>query len=158
MNRLEHLARLLSYEDWANRELLAVLQGAPEPAALKSFAHVLAAQTLWMDRMAHRPMSVKPWPEWDLAECTRRVESVRAGWQNFLRGLDAAALDVTISYVTTKGDYYQSQVGDIISHLLFHGAHHRGQACSALREAGQEPPTMDFIFAVRTGVLGPSQD
>ncbi|MFM7298640.1 MAG: DinB family protein, partial [Planctomycetota bacterium] len=121
-------------------------------------AHLLSTQFLWQDRVAHRPLSTPFWPEWDVKECAVRLDLARAGWRNFLRGLDSAALDTTIRYVNTKGSYYTSTVGDVISHVLFHGAHHRGQVAAALRAAGAEPPTTDFIHAVRTGVLGPGGD
>ncbi|MCC7012691.1 MAG: DinB family protein [Planctomycetes bacterium] len=158
MNRLEHLTRLIGYEDWANREFADALARQPAPEALRQFAHLVSAQTLWLDRIAHRPLSAPVWPEWDLAECVKRLDLVRAGWKNFFRGLDAGALDTTINYVNTKGSYYQSTVGDIISHVLFHGSYHRGSVASALRAAGGVPPTTDFIHAVRTGVLGSGGD
>ncbi len=158
MNRYEHLARLLSFDDWANRELLGAVQACPDAAALRAFGHLLSTHMLWQDRLAHRPLSTPFWPEWNAPECAVRLDLVRTGWRNFLRGLDVAALDTTIRYVNTKGSYYTSTVGDVISHVLFHSAHHRGQVSAALRAAGFEPPTTDFIHAVRTGVLGAGGD
>ncbi len=158
MNRYEHLARLLSFDDWANRELLTALQARPDPAAVRAFAHLVSTQFLWQDRVAHRPLSTPFWPDWDIRECALRLDMARNGWRNFLRGLDSAALDTTIRYINTKGSYYTSTLGDVISHVLFHGAHHRGQVAAALRAAGAEPPTTDFIHAVRTGALGPGGD
>jgi uncharacterized damage-inducible protein DinB len=153
MDRLEHLTRLIDYDDWANGEYQSVLQRDPVPEAVRLFAHLVSAQTLWLDRMAHRPQSCAVWPDWNVAECGRRLASVRQSWRNFLRGLEANALDTQISYVNTKGAHFQSAVGDIVSHVLFHGAYHRGQVASALRAAGKVPPTTDFVHAVREGCL-----
>lgn len=36
-------------------------------------------------------------------------------------------------------------LGESVMQVMMHTAHHRGQACTRLRELGVEPPTVDFI-------------
>jgi len=158
MDRYQHVVRLLDYDDWANREVLGALQSRSTDEAARVFAHVIAAQVLWLDRMAHRPMVCPVWPDWDIDECAVRLDVLRANWRSFLRGLDARALDNEISYVNSKGAHYKSRIGDIISHVLFHAAHHRGQVTQSLRAAGIEPPSIDFIHAVREGCFAAGGD
>lgn len=158
MDRFEHVVRLLEYDDWANREFLGALQAHPTPAGARLFAHMIAAQVLWLDRMAHRPMACPVWPEWTLDECAVRLDVLRANWRSFLRGLDARAMDTSISYVNTKGAHFKSQMGDVISHVLFHSSYHRGQLAHVLRTEGREPPMTDFIYAVREGCFGAGGD
>jgi uncharacterized damage-inducible protein DinB len=158
MDRYEHVVRLLEYDDWANREFLGALQRQPSTEGAKLFAHIVAAQVLWLDRMAHRPMTCPVWPAWDIDECAVRLDVLRANWRSFLRGLDARAMDTSISYVNSKGAHFKNRIGDVISHVLFHAAHHRGQLAQVLRAAGIEPPTSDFIHAVREGCFAAGGD
>jgi uncharacterized damage-inducible protein DinB len=158
MDRYEHVVRLLDYDDWANREFLGALQAHPTPEGVRLFAHVVAAQVLWLDRMAHRPMTCPVWPDWSIDECAVRLDVLRANWRSFLRGLDARALSTSISYVNTKGQHFKNQIGDVISHVLFHASYHRGQLAQTLRAAGHEAPYTDFIHAVREGTFDAGGD
>lgn len=155
---LEHFARQLAYDDWANREVLGVVRAAPSPDSDKLFAHLIAAQFLWLDRIAHRPQRCAVWPAWNASECAARLDELTGLWRNFLRGLEASALATEVSYVNTKGQHYTSTVGDILSHVLLHAAHHRGQIASAHRRAGATPAYTDFIHAIREGCLDPGGD
>jgi uncharacterized damage-inducible protein DinB len=158
MDELSHLARLLEYDEWANREVLAGLKsGAPEPA-VRTFAHVVATELLWLDRMTTKPQRSAVWPAWSLADCERHLGDVRAGWRDFFRGLGSDALETQVSYVNTKGNHFRNKVGDVITHVWLHSAYHRGQIASALRAAGVEPAYTDFIHAVREGCLAPGGD
>ncbi len=42
-------------------------------------------------------------------------------------------------------------LGESVVQVLMHTAHHRGQACTRLRELGVEPPTVDFIVWLWAG-------
>ncbi len=54
-----------------------------------------------------------------------------------------------IAYVNSKGEAFESTVGDILLHVAQHGAYHRGQIARLLREAGHTPPYTDFIQFAR---------
>ena len=49
----EHLRRQFAYDAWANREVLAVLQknGGEDPRSIQLLSHILAAESLWMERL-----------------------------------------------------------------------------------------------------------
>ena len=53
--------------------------------------------------------------------------------------------------MNSKGQSWTSRVEDVLTHVLLHGAYHRGQIASALREAGLTPPYTDYIHATRSG-------
>jgi uncharacterized damage-inducible protein DinB len=65
--------------------------------------------------------------------------------------LDPARLAAKVTYTSTEGETYTNTVADIVSQVVTHGAHHRGQIIAALRAAGHTPPLLDFIYAVRIG-------
>ena len=85
-------------------------------------------------------------------------EVARRYWRSFLRGLDARALSTSISYVNSNGKHFKNQIGDVISHVLFHASYHRGQLALTLRGAGHEAPYTDFIHAVREGTFDAGGD
>jgi uncharacterized damage-inducible protein DinB len=158
MDLLAHFERLIAYDDWANRESLAALRAGPEGEATKLLAHVIACEFLWLDRIAHRPRRCAVWPTWGTDESAAQLDELPGVWRNFLRGLDARALDTEVSYVNTKGQHFTSTVGDILTHVMLHGAYHRGQLARAQRQAGATPAYTDYIHAVREGCLDPGGD
>jgi uncharacterized damage-inducible protein DinB len=158
MDVLDHLRRQLDYDDWANRETLSSLERSAAPRALEVFAHLVATELLWLDRIAHKPQRCKVWPDWSLDECRQRLDDLRAAWKNFLRFLEPTQLDTQVSYVNTKGKNYKSTAGDIVAHVLLHSAYHRGQVALSQRAGGAEPAYTDFIHAVREGCLGSGGD
>ena len=64
MDLLRHFQRQLSYNTWANREVLASLEAlkAPLERSEKLLAHILAAELLWLARMQNQsaPLPVCP--------------------------------------------------------------------------------------------------
>jgi uncharacterized damage-inducible protein DinB len=58
-----------------------------------------------------------------------------------------------VHYKNSKGEPWTSNVADVIQHVVFHSAYHRGQIASDVRAAGKEPAYTDFIHAVRNGFI-----
>ena len=58
--------------------------------------------------------------------------------------------------MNSKGEPYTSSVEDILTHVVFHGAYHRGQIAAKMRESGLEPAYTDYIHAIRQGFVAPS--
>ena len=148
------LERLLAYDDWANRETLASLESIadPPPKSVKLLGHIVGAEELWYGRlMGDKPGPV--WPELSLAECRDAVEELARLWADYLQALTPAGLGQTVAYVNSKGEPWTSRVGDILTHVVLHSSHHRGQIASDIRAAGHEPPYTDYIHAVRRGFL-----
>jgi uncharacterized damage-inducible protein DinB len=66
---------------------------------------------------------------------------------------DDAGLAQEVHYKNSKGEPWTSNVADVIQHVVFHSAYHRGQIASDVRAAGKEPAYTDFIHAVRNGFI-----
>ncbi len=148
----DHYLRQFVYDGWANREEVERLAACdPPPApALKLLAHVLGTQQVWLERLTGETDGAVVWPEWDVAQCGGVMESLPAQWETFVC---AAELDREIDYRTSKGDPFRNTIGDILTHVLYHGAYHRGQIASRMRDAGETPAATDYILAVRSGAL-----
>jgi uncharacterized damage-inducible protein DinB len=150
---VERFRRELTYDDWANREVLRHLQreSSPPASCVAWFGHVLGAQSEWLARLQGKKSELAVWPRLTLDELEPSLQRLRAEWTRFLARLDAADLASSIRYTNSKGEPWNSRVEDVLTHVLLHGAYHRGQIASALREAGLTPPCTDYIHATRTG-------
>lgn len=142
---MTEIARLLAYDDWANRETLRSLGAAPAPAAIRRFAHILGAQRTWLNRITGGP-PVAVWPEPDLAAFGGELDALLRLWHDVL---SAESPGRAVSYVNTKGQRFASTARDILPHVVFHGAYHRGQIASDVRAHGGEPAYTDFMHATR---------
>ncbi|HEX9639911.1 MAG TPA: DinB family protein [Candidatus Krumholzibacteria bacterium] len=147
--------RRFAYDDWANEQMLHVLlENSPRPAmTIRWMSHILAGRWLWLERLTLRPQSHPVWPEWSLDDCSRQGLGTAAAWRDYLGELDPSSLLLDVAYTNSNGERFASQVGDILDHVLLHGAYHRGQITSALRHASIEPPYTDLIHATRNGFL-----
>lgn len=156
---LRHLRHLFRYHSWANREVLNRLgEGTAPDRGVALMAHVVGADRLWLDRLHERTQREPVWPGLTLEQCRAALGGIAGEWQALLGGLDDAALSQPCSYVNTKGESWSSATGDVLLHVLLHGAYHRGQVASAVRAAGGEPAYTDYIHAVRRGFVASGFD
>lgn len=118
----------------------------PPQRALELIAHIMSAQWVWLTRMRGEAQPMKVWPELSMAQCRAELARLHQGWKEFLVGAD---LNSTFGYTNTKGEHFESRVGDSLTHVFFHGQYHRGQIALLMRQAGATPPYTDFIEAVR---------
>jgi uncharacterized damage-inducible protein DinB len=155
MNLVDHFARLFTYDDWANREVLANLQAAPaaSPQSLKLVAHVLAAERLWLERLSQQEQTLPVWPQFTIEQCVDQLAALASLWKNYLAAGSEAELEKSVSYRNSKGEAWSSRKEDILMHVIMHSAYHRGQVATAVRAAGSSPAYTDFIHSVRQGFV-----
>jgi uncharacterized damage-inducible protein DinB len=147
------LAHLLRYDSWANGETLRSLRQGPAPdKSLRWMNHIIAAEFLWLARMAGKPAPLPVWPDLPLDEAEHRfaelVELLAGAEQK-----DRGNLSRPVTYTNSKGEAWTSSVEEILTHLVIHSAYHRGQIASDLRAAGQEPAYTDYIHAARQRLI-----
>ncbi|MGA7558417.1 MAG: DinB family protein [Terriglobales bacterium] len=151
--------RMFAYDDWANRECLAAMRTAKSvpPDTLGRMAHILSAQKLWLERILKQPQSMKVWPSSTIGDCLALAGEMRAAWQTYLARIGnqfaPGSLSEQVEYRNSKGEPWSSRVEDILTHVLFHSAYHRGQIALQMRASGSEPASTDFIHAVRQGFV-----
>ena len=147
---LDEIKRLFEYENWALEQDFATLDGVTNDQALAMLAHLLAAKQIWLVRLnARDSSSLKTHPLLSLSECRILSEDLNAGYENFISSLDDVGLNSTISYKNTKGQEFTTSIGDILLHVAFHSAYHRGQIALLLRENGDTAVNTDFISFTR---------
>jgi uncharacterized damage-inducible protein DinB len=139
------------YDDWANRRVLDALRGmaAVSERGRKLLAHIVGAQYVWLSRLEPSEALNDAWPDYSLPEIEARLEWLRGTWAMKLDQSSAAALDVPISYSNLAGEPFSTPLGQILDHLLFHGAYHRGQIAAQIRAEGGTPVSTDYILFTR---------
>jgi uncharacterized damage-inducible protein DinB len=155
VNLLQHYEQLISYDGWANLEVIKVFRGMEDlPAtALKLLAHIIAAEHLWRARLLGVDSPFPVWPELSLEKCEEQARQLPALWRAYLADDASDLLDRAIAYTNSKGETYRSLVRDILTHVFLHSAYHRGQIAADVRQAGSVPAYTDFIHGVRQGLL-----
>lgn len=152
MDGVPDLARQLDYELWASTATARSLVGADAPELpRRRFAHLAGAHEVWLARVAGEPVASPVWPELDVVAALASLRDSVARWKAHLAA--PGTLARRLDYVTSKGDALSNTVGEILVHLLLHGAYHRGQIAGDLRAAGREPAVTDLIVALRSGAL-----
>jgi len=155
--------RMFAYDSWANRECLAAMRAARSVSADASLntigrmAHILSAQKLWLERILKQRQSMPVWPSATIEDCMALADEMSSAWQHYLTQLAVqlppGSLDGKVEYRNSKGEPWSSRVEDILTHVLFHSAYHRGQIALQMRASGIEPAYTDFIHAVRQGFV-----
>lgn len=155
MTMIEHVRRLFSYDDWANREVLASLEAVETPPqrSLNLLAHIIAAEMVWLDRMLVRKQSWPVWPQLTIQQLRVEIEKLAEVWKDYLSSLGEAGLSTSTTYKNTEGQTFNSQKQDILMHVVMHSAYHRGQIAADIRAAGFTPAYTDFIHGVRQGFV-----
>ncbi|PYX27795.1 MAG: hypothetical protein DMG77_18030 [Acidobacteria bacterium] len=154
MELSDYFRRQFAYDEWANREALAVVRKHASASArpLQLMSHILSAERLWLERLTQQPQSLPVWPEFNVEQGEAQAVEVGRLWSDYLDELPAD-LSQMISYKNSKGEAWTSAVQDVLTHVLIHSAYHRGQIASHMRACGQTPAYTDFIHAVRQGLI-----
>ena len=146
-----YIARLLAHAHWANARTLAALETTEPPAdAVRLFAHVLTTEHIYHERMVEQdPWPQDFWPPLSLQDCARLVPANRDRYQRFLDERTDEDLARPARYRNSRGTVFHTPLIDMLTHLMLHGQHHRGQIVQVLRQHGHTPPIIDFIAFVR---------
>ncbi len=144
---------MLTHLEWANRRVLSALGRQPASAvgtdSVRLLAHVLGAERGWISRIRGEDGPVVPWPALALRDLGAEMERNVADLEHLFTDLDEDGLSRHVAYETTSGTRHSTALADIITHVMLHGAYHRGQVAWALRHGGAEPVATDFIAMVR---------
>jgi len=148
---VQHLTKLVAHLAWADDRVLAALRSAtaPDPSCLALFAHVLAAEHVWLARLKGDAPQHPVWPTLTLEACAGLVQANQRELTTYIGRLSAAELPRGITYTNSAGQQFTSSIEDILLHVSLHGMYHRGQIAWALRRGGGVPMPTDYIAFVR---------
>ncbi|CAD5107593.1 DinB family protein [Zestomonas carbonaria] len=155
-----HLQRLLAYHGWAYQRLLTHCSELDDadyrrPCGLffgslhSTLNHMAVADRLWLARVLGEPqpfdrLDAETAP--DLPALSHYLAEGVDGWQRWLADRSDTELGQTLYYQSVTNGAQQRMLADIVSHLVNHGSHHRGQASAALTAMGRPAPVLDYIY------------
>jgi uncharacterized damage-inducible protein DinB len=151
-----HIERMLRAMSWADQQMLAALEGCPGAPtdALRLMAHLLAAEHIWLSRLRNVEATQPVWPQLDLSACKILAANNAARYRSHVAALGENDLTGPVFYRNTKGEEFANSAIDIFTHVVIHGAYHRGQIAKALGRIGVPMESTDFITFAR--VVEPS--
>jgi uncharacterized damage-inducible protein DinB len=147
-----HIKRMLRAMSWADRQTLAAVRDCPaaEAEALPLLAHLMGAEHIWLSRLRNQPSVHSVWPKLSMTECEKLADENAAGYESFVNGLGGNDLSAAIRYRNSQGDEFADTVIDILTHVVIHGAYHRGQVAKVLGRAGVAAVSTDYITFTRS--------
>ncbi|MBK7706696.1 MAG: DinB family protein [Acidobacteria bacterium] len=150
MDTIEHLRQLFAWNDWANRRIVTALKETPNGRALKVLAHIVTTELEYFDRLYGKDSKGFDFrPDLTLEECGDRAREAAEKFERLLRKFDDEGLDLTARYRTSEGVWCENTYREMLTHVLFHSANHRGNINTCLRDAGVTPPATDYIIYLR---------
>ena len=147
---IELIKRLFEYDNWAIERELNALESVRDPDALKMLGHILSAKRIWLVRLnGEDSSSVSTFPELTLADCRKLAAELAMGFAGQLAALESGSAAEAITYKNTKGDEFTTPVIEVLTHVAFHGAYHRGQIALLMRQGGDAAVNTDYITFTR---------
>jgi uncharacterized damage-inducible protein DinB len=143
---------LLGHMRWADAIVAESLQldATPDAEAARLFAHIAAAEHLWLSRIDGRAPTYPVWPDSMTPAQSGMLAAEHADlFTRLVTRATPADLARIVAYRNSAGRDFRSSVSDIVTHVAMHGSYHRGQIARRLRSVGHEPPYTDFIQYTR---------
>jgi len=146
-----HFARMFRSMSWGDRQSIAAVRDAPaaQAEALPLMSHVLAAEEVWLARLERREARLPVWPVLSIEDCQSVAAENEAGYAALLARKDERQLSSILHYQNQAGRSFETPVIDILTHVIIHGAYHRGQIAKILGRMGAASPNTDFITFAR---------
>jgi uncharacterized damage-inducible protein DinB len=148
------LRRLFDHLAWADANARDALRAMPPSSvelkrATELYAHVAAAEHVWLVRLLQRPQEYPVWPDLDLAAAAALAARTAGELRQYVASLGPEDLAREVDYTNSAGRRFRDRVDDILMHVAMHGAYHRGQIALLTRQGGSEPASTDYIAFVR---------
>lgn len=150
METVEHLRDLYAYNDWANRRLVAALKLNYSEKSHKILAHLLITEAEYFERLYGKDSTgFDFWQNLSLDECGDLAKENAARYERLLKQFDDEGLGQIARYKTSEGIAQENSYREMLTHVLFHSAIHRGNIMLKIREDGFTPPKTDYIIFLR---------
>ncbi|MGB3636020.1 MAG: DinB family protein [Rivularia sp. (in: cyanobacteria)] len=162
MNVKQHLSTLTQYHAWAFHRLYEYLESVSETDYRRecgfffksihgTLNHSLLTDKIWYGRCINEPFTVSGLDEElysDRKQLEAEINNQSVKWNEFLMEIGADRLGNIIEYKTTEGSEKSLQLSNILSHVVNHGTHHRGQVSAGLTQFGYSAPEIDLPFYI----------
>ena len=145
-----NLLTLLDHVAWADAQACAQIaalnaESNERKEATRLYAHVAAAEHVWLSRLDGRVPVHPVWPDLSLEAAVALAGDSLTGLRAIAAG-SPQALEREIEYRTGTGQMFRNTASDILTHVALHGSYHRGQIALLTRKGGGTPAGTDYIF------------
>ncbi|PRC93278.1 DinB family protein [Solimicrobium silvestre] len=152
-----HAAQKLSAEE------LLQDRGAFFGSIMGTLNHLIAADTIWLQRIAHHPsqfsslLAIQDSPKptglnqnrfTDLASWFEHRLSLDQIIKQLVLEITEADLESILHYTRTDGVASNKRLKDVLQHFFNHQTHHRGQISTLLFQAGVDVGVTDLLSLV----------
>ncbi|PLT44526.1 DinB protein [Paenibacillus pasadenensis] len=147
------------YHAWASMRVLKHLETLPAGTLTQEvqlgfsslaevLGHLAAAEEIWLARLKGEPApSLTPRPFQTVEQARLAFDGVFMAMRQFLDNNPDS--EEVISYRNSAGKEFQSTIAEILQHVLYHGAYHRGNISTILRSLGHPGIGTDYILFLR---------
>lgn len=148
-----YFVEMFAFERWANESLLDWMEAHAEiPEVTRVFAHTIAENHPWLYLMRGEdvPPEVHPEPDWTLAECRAQLGLTMDALAFFVASREEADFASMVLSVTPSGKVFENTLTEVLTHLLNHAEHHRGQILWIIAKAtGEYVPSLYMPYLRR---------
>lgn len=147
---MTELATLFEFKRWANAELMETValhaESLPPDAAtaiVRLLNHTHVVDRIFRGHLSgvkHGYAATNTPETPTVAELRAAMADTDTWLVDFARSQGPKDLERTCRFTFTDGDAGEMTVGEMLVHLITHGAYHRGTAGRLLREANISPP------------------
>ena len=141
---IEYLQRMFPYEEWANQQVIEVLD-ENDQASLDLMMHIQAAKHIWMTRITGEKRELKGFHEGSLSliiEWNERNNKVFSAW---LSSVTEKGLNDMVESINAKRERYQTKTSDLMIQLMNHSTYHRAQIAKNISANGGQPNATDYL-------------
>lgn len=112
-------------------------------------SHIVVAQRIWISRLTNTPTNLEPWTALAFEEIQKLLLENKKMFEEYFVSENEESLAETIKYQNSKGNWFNTNIVDILNHITHHSAYHRGQLSRLFKSYSIEIPTTDYIYYVR---------
>ena len=157
----ELLLNYARYNLWANKRICDFVLDIEEeklhreiissfPSILKTCAHVLGAEAIWVMRLHGTSPSAPPakYEEMSMSEIATQWQNKSKEIISYVQSKTEEELTQVLSYKNIAGQSFTNSIRDIMQHVFNHETYHRGQIVTMLRQVGYSKlfPTDYIVF------------
>ena len=117
---------------------------------LETLGHMLWVEELWFERWQGHlfTQTFDPANYPTLEFVNQHLKEIHAKQIHLLESFEPGTENRRIRYVNFQGKMWEYNLAQMVQHLLFHSAYHRGQLATMLRQLGKVPPKTDYLVFI----------
>jgi uncharacterized damage-inducible protein DinB len=157
-----HFIEQTEYQIWANQVLFDTLarlhmdalqadQGLYFGSIHRTVEHMLAATRTWAAQLRDDHANTEIHSELDLSwsEAKHELQRTLRELRHWLPHQSTADFSRPVRYTRTGGEVHRARMADILTHLMTHLTHHRGQISAVAFRLGAPAAETHFLYFLR---------